>query len=92
MAHDKKKSSTGNWKGKRDKHQKADRLNSDKKRKNANWDGRSGRPKKKLRTLLFTRDFPKKDSSKDFTLSFSLLWNFLFKPHYIMKINISLIF
>ena len=47
MAHDRKKSSTGNWKGKRDKHQKADRLNSDKRRKNANWDGYSGRPKKK---------------------------------------------
>ena len=47
MANDRKKSSTGNWKGKRDKHQKADRLNSDKKRKNPSWDGSSGRPKKR---------------------------------------------
>ena len=47
MAHEKKKSSTGNWKGKRDKHQKADRPNSDKKRKKTSWDGTFGRPKKK---------------------------------------------
>lgn len=47
MAHEKKKSSTGNWKEKQDKHQKADRLNSDKKRKKSSWDGTSGRPKKK---------------------------------------------
>ena len=47
MTHDKKKSSTGSWKGHRDKHQKADRQNSDKKRKKSDWDGESGRPKKK---------------------------------------------
>ena len=53
MAHEKKKSSTGNWKGKQDKHQKADRLNSDKKRKKSSWDGTSGLPKKKLKKLYF---------------------------------------
>ena len=53
MAHEKKKSSTGNWKRKQDKHQKADRLNSDKKRKKSSWDVTSGRPKKKLKKLYF---------------------------------------
>ena len=54
MAHEKKKSSTGNWKGKRDKQQKADRLNSDKKRKKISWDGTSGHPQKKgLKSLYF---------------------------------------
>jgi len=45
MAH--KDQGTGSWKKNRDKHQKADRINSDKKRKKENWDGESGRKKKK---------------------------------------------
>ena len=53
MAHEKKKSSTGNWKRKQDKHQKADRLNSDKKRKKSSWDVTSGRPQKKIKKALF---------------------------------------
>jgi hypothetical protein len=45
MAH--KNQGTGNYKGKRDRHEKADRINSDKKREKKDWDGKSGRPKKK---------------------------------------------
>ena len=67
MAHEKKKSSTGNWKGKRDKQQKADRLNLDKKRKNPSWDGTSGRPKKKdLKAFILNLDSVKREC---FTLS-----------------------
>ena len=52
MAHEKKKSTTG--KGKRDKQQKADRLNSDKKRKKISWDGTSGHSQKKgVKSLYF---------------------------------------
>jgi hypothetical protein len=44
----------GTGKGKRDKQQKTDRLNSDKKRKNPSWDGTSGHPQKKgLKSLYF---------------------------------------
>lgn len=46
MAHEQKKSSTGNYKGKRDRHEKKDHT-SDKKRDKSGWDGSSGRPKKK---------------------------------------------
>jgi hypothetical protein len=54
MAHEKKKSSTGNWKGKRDKHQKADRLNSDKKKEEPllGWHLWSP-PKKRIKCLYF---------------------------------------
>ena len=64
MAHEKKKSSTGNWKGKRDKQQKADRLNLDKKRKNPSWDGTSGRPKKKdLKAFILNLDSVKRENT-----------------------------
>jgi hypothetical protein len=46
MAHDQKKQSTGNYKGKKDRHEKKD-YNSDKKRQKPGWDGKSGRSKKK---------------------------------------------
>lgn len=42
-----KRQGTGSWKKNRDKHQKADRINSDKKRKKPDWDGESGRKKNK---------------------------------------------
>lgn len=44
MAH--KAQGTGNYKGKRDRHEKPTSA-SDKKRKDPKWDGKSGRPKKK---------------------------------------------
>ena len=57
----KKRNPPGNWKGKRDKHQKADRLNSDKKRKNPSWDGTSGHSQKKgFKSLYFESWFRKK--------------------------------
>jgi hypothetical protein len=65
MAHEKKKSTTG--KGKRDKQQKADRLNSDKKRKKISWDGTSGHPQKKgLNAFILNLDSVKREC---FTLS-----------------------
>ena len=65
MAHEKKKSTTG--KGKQDKQQKADRLNSDKKRKKTSWDGTSGHPQKKdLKAFILNLDSVKREC---FTLS-----------------------